>query len=247
MVIHRRRRRDNEAALRHGHAEIEDFAGRLIAAQEAERARIARRLHDDISQRLAAISIAMSECQRSELHAGGELLEVLADVQQQIIALVEDVRLLSHDLHPGMLEHADLVDAVRNHCAEFARQHSLDVVFDADTDLIISDLAISLCLYRVTQEALRNVAKHADARQVQVTVRRVEEEVQLVVVDDGKGFTLSKARGKGGGLGLRIIEERIRLVGGRLSIETAPHMGTTITVWVRNLTSAVEEFAGVSV
>lgn len=238
--------RDNEA-LRQSHAEIEDLAGRLIAAQEDERARVARKLHDDISQRLAVISIAMSECQRSEVHASGELLEVLSAVQQQTIALTEEVRLLSHGLYPGVLEHADLVDALRIHCGEFAQQHSLNVVVDADEDLVISDLTISLCLYRVVQEALRNIANHADARQVQVSVRRVEEEVQLVVADDGKGFTLAKARGKGGGLGLRIIEERIRLVGGRLSIETAPHMGTTITVWVRNLTSAIAESAGFSV
>ena len=98
----------------------------------------------------------------------------------------------------------------------------------------IADMTTALCLYRVVQEALRNIAKHADARQVHVTVRRVEEEVQLAVADDGKGFNLAKAREHGGGLGLRSIEERVRLVGGRLSIETAPHKGTTITVWVEN-------------
>ncbi len=106
-------------------------------------------------------------------------------------------------------------------------------------------ITTALCLYRVVQEALRNIAKHADARQVRVTVRRVEEEVQLAVADDGKGFDLAKAREQGGGLGLRSIEERVRLVGGRLSIETAPHMGTTITVWVKVLVSTVHELAGV--
>jgi len=235
---------DNEAALRQSHAKIEDLAGRLIMAQEAERVRIARKLHDDISQRLAVISLAMSECQRPELRASGELLEVLSAVQQQTIALVEDLRLLSHDLHPGALKHADFVDALRSHCETYAQQHSLNVEVDADEDLVISDLTISLCLYRVVEEALRNIAKHADARQVQVTVRRIEEEVQLVVADDGKGFTLAKAWEQGGGLGLRSIEERIRMVGGRLSIETAPHVGTTITVWVRILVPTVREFAG---
>ena len=82
-----------------------------------------------------------------------------------------------------------------------------------------------MCLYRVVQEALRNIAKHADARQVHITLRRVEEEVQLAVADDGKGFDLAKARELGGGLGLRSIEERVRLVGGRLSIDTAPRHG----------------------
>ena len=237
--------RTNEAALRQSHAETEDLAGRLITAQEAERARIARDLHDDVSQQLAAISIAMSECRRPELQAGAELLEVLTAVQGQTIELAEEIRLLSHDLHPGVLEHAGLVDALRSHCSDFATQHSLEVVVEADADLTISDMTTALCLYRVVQEALRNVAKHANARQVRVTVRRVEEQVQLAVVDDGKGFTLAKAREHGGGLGLRSIEERIRLVGGRLSIETAPHMGTTITVWVKLLGSTVPECVGV--
>ena len=108
--------RANEAALRQSHVEIEDLAGRLITAQETERARIARDLHDDISQQLAAISIAMSECRQPELHASTELLDVVAGVQRQTIELTEDIRLLSHDLHPGVLEHADLVDALRSHC-----------------------------------------------------------------------------------------------------------------------------------
>ena len=159
--------RANEAALRQSHAEIEDLAGRLITAQESERARIARDLHDDISQQLAAISIAMSECRRQpELQASGELLEVVTGVQRQAIALAEDIRLLSHDLHPGALEHADLVDALRSHCSEFAKQHSLKVVVEADGDLAIPDMTTALCLYRVVQEALRNIAKHANAGQV---------------------------------------------------------------------------------
>ena len=237
--------RTNEAALRQSHAEIEDLAGRLITAQEAERARIARDLHDDISQKLAAISIAMSECTQPELQASGELLAVVTAVQGQTIELVEDIRLLSHDLHPAALKHAGVVDALRSHCREFAKQQPIDVVVEADDDLAISDNTTALCLYRVVQEALRNIAKHANARQVHVTLRRVEEEVQLAVADDGNGFNLAKAHELGGGLGLRSIEERVRLVGGRLSIDTAPRMGTTITVWVRVLVSPARELAGI--
>jgi signal transduction histidine kinase len=144
-----------------------------------------------------------------------------------------------------VLEHADLVDALRSHCREFAKQQSLKLAVEADGDLGISDMSIALCLYRVVQEALCNIAKHADARQVQIAVRRIEEEVQLAVADDGKGFNLAIAREKVGGLGLRSIEERIRLVGGRLSIESAPHMGTTITVWVKVPVPTVAEFAEV--
>ena len=237
--------RANEAALRQSHAEIETLAGRLITAQEVERARIARELHDDIGQQLAAISIAISECQQPELQDSGELLEVLTAVQGQTIELAEDIRLLSHDLHPGVLKHAGLVDALRSHCCEFARQNSIEVVVEADADLTVSDLTTALCLYRVVQESLRNIAKHANARQVRVTVNRAGEEVELAVADDGNGFDLATVREQGGGLGLRSIEERVRLVGGRHSIQTGPHTGTTITVWVKILVPTVREFAGV--
>ncbi len=234
--------RANEAALRQSHAETQDLAGRLITAQEAERARIARDLHDDIGQQLAAISIAISGCKRRpETQGSAELLEALSAALQQTIRVANEIRLLSHDLHPGALEHASLVDAMRSHCGEFAKQQSLEVVVEADGDLAISDMTIALCLYRIVQEALRNIAKHAYARQVHVTVRRVEEEMQLAVVDDGKGFNLAEVREQGSGLGLRSIEERVRLIGGRLSIDTAPHMGTTITVWVRVPVSTASE------
>ncbi len=237
--------RGNEAALRQSHAQIQDLAGRLITAQEAERARIARELHDDISQQLAAISIAMSECKRPELQGSAELLEALADTQRQTMAVAADIRLLSHDLHPGVLKHAGLVEAVRGHCHEFAKQQAIDVVVEADDDLTIADRTTALCLFRVLQEALQNTAKHADARRVRVTIRGVAEEMQLAVADDGKGFTLAAARERGDSLGLRSIEERVRLVGGRLSIETAPDRGTTITVWVKSPVAAVREFAGI--
>ena len=106
-------------------------------------------------------------------------------------------------------------------------------------------MATALCLYRVVQEALRNIAKHAAARRVDVTVRRVADEVLVAVADDGQGFDLATAREQGGGLGLRSIEERVRLAGGRLAIDTAPHQGTTITVRVKEPVSTARELAGV--
>jgi signal transduction histidine kinase len=236
--------RANEAALRQSHVEIQDLAGRLITAQEQERARIARDLHDDFGQQLAAISIAISGCKREpELRANDELLGVLTAAQHQTIALAEDLRLLSHELHPGALKHAGLVDAVRSHCGEFARQHALDVKVEADEDIAGIDSETTLCLYRIVQETLRNIAKHAGARQARVTVRRVDHEVRLTVADDGRGFDLAKAHEQGGGLGLRNIDERVRLIGGRLSIESSPSMGTTITVWVKAVAPTVRELA----
>jgi PAS domain S-box-containing protein len=237
--------RFNETALRQSHAEIQDLAGRLITAQEAERARIARDLHDDVNQRLAGISIAISACKRQpEMDRHPELVELLAGVQRQTIDLAEDVRLLSHDLHPGALKHVGFVDALRSHCHEFASQQGLEVAVAADDDLAIADMAVALCLYRIVQEALRNVARHACARRVRVSVRRMDDDVQLEVSDDGNGFDLARAREQGGGLGLRSIEERVRLVNGRLAIETAPNRGTAVTVTVAALASVPCELAG---
>jgi len=143
-----------------------------------------------------------------------------------------------------VLKHVGLVDALRSHCREFGRQQSIDVVVEADDDLVFTDMVIALCLYRIVQEALRNSAKHAGGRSVRVTLRRVGEEMQLAVADDGRGFDLARVREQGDGLGLRSMEERVRLVGGRLSVETAPRQGTTVTVWVSASVSAARELAG---
>jgi PAS domain S-box-containing protein len=226
-------RRQAEEALRQSHAEIQDLAGRLITAQEAERARIARDLHDDVSQRLAGLSISLSACKRRpEMLDYPALVEVLNAIQRNTVEVAEDIRLLSHDLHPGVLEHTGLAVAVRSHCREFAQRHLFEVIVDADVDLAVSDMATALCLYRIVQEALSNIAKHAEAREVHITLHRVHSEVQLTVGDDGKGFDLSTARRQGSGLGLRSIDERVRQLGGRLSIETSPSHGTLIEVWL---------------
>ena len=193
-------------------------------------------------------SIAMSECTLPELQGSGELLDVLTAVQRQTIELAEDIRLLSHDLHPRVLERPGLVNTLAKPLREFARQQSLDVVVEADGDLVIADMATALCLYRVVQEALRNIAKHAHARQVHVTLRHVAEEVQLAVADDGKGLEPGgRPASTAAGFGLRSIEEPgIRLVGrAAFPRSTAQPMGTTITVWAKIPVSSGRELAGV--
>jgi signal transduction histidine kinase len=161
------------------------------------------------------------------------------------VAVAEDLRLLSHDLHPDVIRHAGFVDAVRSHCREFAGQYFLTVVVEADPDLAVPDAATALCLDRIVQEALRNIVKHAAGRRVVVAVQRLQDQVQLKVTDDGKGFDLAKTREQGGGLGLCGIDERVRLVGGRLSIDTAPNQGTTISVFVKALVTGTPTLASV--
>jgi PAS domain S-box-containing protein len=222
---------ENLAALRASSEEIQSLAGGLIVAQEAERARIARDLHDDVSQELAGLSIALSNLKRQ---LGGLQTEVdvagaLTLLQQRTIALAENIRSLSHDLHPGVLKHAGLVAALNAHCAEFQRQHQVEVMFRADDFGSIGPEA-DLCLYRVAQEALRNIGTHAAARRATVQLARTRTGAELTIADDGNGFDLTQANRHRYGLGLLSIHERVRLAGGTVSIVTAPNQGTTVQV-----------------
>ena len=211
--------------------EIASLAGRLITAQEAERSRIARDLHDDINQQLASLSIALSSVKRRlQVGEADGLAEEVARLQQRIVDITHVTRQLSHDLHPGVLRHAGLVAALRGHCAEFGAQHGIDVSFSADGVNGVPD-ETALCLYRVTQEALRNIAAHAGARTAQVALRSAAAGMELSIVDDGQGFDHAEARHQDG-VGLVSLDERVRLVGGSLRIETRPQHGTKLQVSV---------------
>jgi two-component system sensor histidine kinase UhpB len=222
---------EERGRLEASNRQISEMFGRLIAAQEAERTRIARDLHDDVSQRIAGLSIMMSVVKRQ---LGGEphvdLVPALTSMQESTAALADEIRNFSHNLHPALLEHAGLGAALRAYCAEFEKLHEIKVTCStgADTERVESDTA--LCLFRIAQEALRNVAKHADARQVGLTLTQTAGGVQLSIVDDGKGFDLAGARGAAAGLGLVSIDERARLLQGSVQIDTAPHGGTKLHV-----------------
>jgi two-component system sensor histidine kinase UhpB len=130
-----------------------------------------------------------------------------------------------------VLQHAGLVAALRGHCVEFGRQHSIEVTLSASDGLERVPHDVALCLYRVTQEALRNIATHAGARKAQVTLRSTAEGLELVIADDGQGFDLAKAR-KAEGLGLISLDERVRLTGGSFVINSERQRGTEVRVHV---------------
>jgi signal transduction histidine kinase len=226
--------REKQAGLEAGNRQITDLFGRLIAAQETERTRIARDLHDDVSQRIAGLSIMISSAKLTLRKQPGEaeLLGALTTMQQSTTALADEIRHLSHDLHPALLRHAGLVASLSAFCTQFQKHNGIDVTYTADdeTDRIEGDLA--LCLYRIAQEGLRNVAKHADARRISVALRSLTDAVHLSIVDDGRGFELAAGRGGGAGLGLISIDERARLLGGSVRIETHPGGGTRLHVEV---------------
>jgi two-component system sensor histidine kinase UhpB len=223
-------RRQREVALQASYAVNKELTGRLITAQETERARIARHLHDDINQQLAALAIALSSL-KHRLESGTRDQAEVARLQQQTIDLSDDIRDLSHDLHPGVLQHAGLVAALRGTCAEFGLEHGIEVSVDADDNMASPPAEIGLCLYRIAQEALRNIAIHAHARRVRVALVRTACGLELSIADDGCGFHPEEAK-RAGGLGLLSIDERVRLVRGSLWIESRPQWGTTISVQI---------------
>jgi PAS domain S-box-containing protein len=231
--------RENEAVLRTRNQEIQDLAGRLIAAQEVERARIARDLHDDLSQQLASLAIALSGVKRQvgALAGAGELQGDVAALQQRTLALAENIRRLSHDLHPSAIEHAGLVAALANYCKELQRRHTVVVTFRAEGDFESTAADSAFCLYRVAQEGLRNVVTHAHARHVAVRLVSTGDDAELTIVDDGRGFDIQAAKSTKG-LGLISISERVRLAGGTVSIVTELNKGTHVRVQVPTHRSA---------
>jgi signal transduction histidine kinase len=188
--------------------ELRRLAGRLIAAQEEERSRIARELHDDFSQRVAAAAIT----------AGREHNEA---AREQLAALANDLHALSRRLHPAMLDDLGLEAAMEAECRASFERGGPPVEFLVDGPIPPGEPEANLALYRILQEALRNIAKHANAQQITVRLRPNEIEI----VDDGDGFD---ADGRTPGLGLASMEERVRLLGGHWSLETAPGQGTRI-------------------
>ena len=219
----------NALARKRSDGSIRNLGGRLIVAHEEERARLARELHDDVTQRLAclAIDVASVEPQAS----GPSTSATLHRVQEGLAKLSEDVHALAYRLHPSVLTDLGLAEAIRGECEQFSRQESvrIDVTLDEIPRSIPDDAA--LCLFRTVQEALRNVARHAGADRVEVSVRGVNGELQVAVTDDGIGFDPASPVDHPT-LGLTGIRERVHLLGGTLEIDSAPRQGTTIAVRV---------------
>ena len=239
-----REMREHQDLLETSNRHISELFGRLITAQETERSRIARDLHDDVSQRIAALSIAMSGLKRKLLGGTDDerLVASLAAIQRDTAILADEVRSVSHELHPSLLQHTGLVPAMDALCAQFGKLHGITVTCHAIARITSIESDIALCLYRVTQEGLHNIGKHAQARTVAVQLTRTEEGIQLSIADDGKGFDLASIRSRAAGLGLVSMDERVRLLRGTVDIETQPGAGTI--VMVRIPTSAATPPAG---
>jgi signal transduction histidine kinase len=222
LLINRSKRRLAEQAA-------QGFHGRLIRAHEEERARLARELHDDVTQRLARLAIDAAQVERAP--SGPTASETMSEIRQGLVRLSEDIHALSYQLHPSIVEDLGLVAALRAECERFTRQESIptDATLCEVPEPVPSETA--LCLVRVTQEALRNVGRHAGACKVDVSLQRLDGGLQLAVRDDGIGFKPAFQEGTPH-LGLASMRERLQFLGGELDIDTAPGHGTALVAWV---------------
>ncbi|HKE85411.1 MAG TPA: PAS domain S-box protein [Vicinamibacterales bacterium] len=200
---------------------------RLIEAQEKERARIARELHDHTNQRLSLLAIGLEEVKRELPTQASVLCERLDELRAQTMEALSDLQALSHELHTSKLDYVGLVAAARGFCREFSEQRKLKVNFESHDLPLVVPSDVSLCLFRVLQEALHNAAQHSGAVEFDVALWGTPQEINLRVRDAGAGFDVDAAR-KGAGLGLVSMQERMQLVKGTLSIESRPQRGSTI-------------------
>ena len=200
---------------------------KLIEAHEEESRRIARELHDDINQRLAVVSVRLGYLKQSPPASAAELEQAIGGVSQEIADLAADIQALSHRLHPAKLELLGLEGAAAGFCEELSTQHgvAIDVHFENIPTALPPE--VSLCLYRVLQEALQNVVKHSVSRHAHVSLNGQINTINLMVKDSGAGFNPHEAM-RGPGLGLTSMKERLKVVGGRLSIHSRRGRGTTI-------------------
>jgi two-component system sensor histidine kinase UhpB len=222
-------RLDQELAERtRAEAEIVALSRRLLEAQEEERTRIARELHDDLSQQVAALGIALNVIRHQIPTERREVREQAERLYQRVTQIGASIRHLSHQLHPAVLEHAGLAPALEAYRAEF--EQLAGVKTEIQTDGRFDDVPgnVSLAVFRITQEALQNVWKHSGAKKAAIRLARRDGQVLLQVSDEGIGFDAAEPQRSG--LGLISMRERAKLLGGTLSIESALGLGTTLTI-----------------
>jgi len=208
-----------------------ELSGRLIRAQEDERSRLARELHDDFNQRLAVLAIDLERTASIISTSPVEATRRMHELWNRVSEIGADLHSLSHRLHSSTLESLGLVSGVSSFCGDFTEQQGVQVDFvHKDVPRRVTP-EVALCIFRVVQEGLRNVKKHSRATRAEVRLEGTAETLSLSLIDEGIGFDYTKIPSKTG-LGLRSMQERLRLLGGRIAILSHPKQGTRIDVWV---------------
>ena len=210
---------------------LQSLGGRLINAQEEERRRIARELHDDLNQGVALLAIQLEHCRLNPPKSAQAIGQRMEELWKNARDLSGSIRALSHRLHPSILDSLGLAAATETFCQELSRAHDLEIEFVDHNIPPTPNKEIALCLYRVIQEALHNVVKHSHAKHARVELSSDAQALRLSIVDSGTGFEIGSDRNRDG-LGLISMRERLRLLKGELSIQSQPSKGTTIKAYV---------------
>ena len=240
LLRHRARRRlaekallSREAKLRASWDRTRQLAGSLIHAQEAARIALSRDLHDDICQDIVGIAMSIN----TVLQSSGEIQHpenqnALTKLHRWTLGIADHVRRISHELHPATLQLLGLVPAVKAHCLEVETRHQVRITVHITGDMKNIHPNTALCLFRVAQEGLRNAAMHGGARHIEVSLSRFVDDIALAIRDDGRGFDVEATRRDSTGLGLVIMEERVRATGGEVMTWSEPGAGTTVLACV---------------
>jgi PAS domain S-box-containing protein len=208
---------------------LSDVNRKLIEAHEEERTWIARELHDDINQRIALLAIELEQLGHHVPGLGTESDDYIRQARQKVLNIGKDIQALSHRLHSSKLDYLGFAAAASSYCKELSEQQKVEIDFSHAGIPRHVPKEISLCLFRVLQEALQNAVKHSGVRHFKVEVHGTSEDIRLSVIDSGSGFDPAVAAA-GQGLGLTSMKERVHLINGDLSVETQPYRGSTIRV-----------------
>jgi PAS domain S-box-containing protein len=221
--------RTSQEALRRSQERYRMLAGHLLTAQEAERKRLARELHDDLSQRLAALAMEAETLERQTSLLTGADHSRLKVMKDKLVELSIDVHAMSRRLHPSILDDLGLADAVASECAMFRKRDGIVVNYQVDNISREVPQNVAVCLYRIVQEALRNISRHAGATDVAIALTGEEGAIRLSIRDNGKGFDPGRKTSQAG-LGLDSMKERAYLIGADFSVTSQPGDGTVIEV-----------------
>lgn len=223
----------SQFVLREKQDELQRLTEKLLTAQDEERKRIARDLHDDFNQRLAALAVELETLERSTIgHLPEPILRQFAEVRAGIGQISDDLHDLAYNLHPSLLDHVGLEAAMRDHVAEFTKRTGMPATFTPREVPKVLSPEVKTNLFRVLQESLQNVSKHAQASHVTIRLSGSSKGVGVSVRDNGKGFDLENKDARVKGLGLTSMQERTRLLGGFFRVHSLAREGTKVCAWI---------------
>lgn len=220
----------NQCELQQSREDLRALAGELLTAQEEDRRRISRDLHDDINQRLAMLSMDLRRMEKDLSSDPEQFRDEIRRVSEHLTAVSDDVRKMAYRFHPSILDDLGLVKAVRRLVDDFSARTGIASSYVHKDPFAVLPTELTICLYRVVQESLSNIARHAQASQVEIELICEEDAVSLSVRDNGVGFDIGRMAHTGGHLGLLSMRERVRLAKGTLEVESALMQGTQIRV-----------------